>query len=148
MKDSITIGVLIGNANSPHTLNLMQGIHHATEQLKINALYFLGIHSSYYNQSSVVEHAEEDYDYQVNIVYDYAGMGNIDALIISYGTLCIFLEDNNKKEFLEKFQDIPYVLLEEQYETGRGGSIVINNYSGMYELVEHLVRDHGYRNFT
>ena len=29
MEKRYTIGVMIGNANSPHTMNLMQGIFHA-----------------------------------------------------------------------------------------------------------------------
>lgn len=149
MKDAITIGVLIGGtANSPYTLSLMQGIHHATQQLKINALYFLGIHSSFYNQLASAEPTEEDFDYQFNIVPDYAGLGNVDALIISYGTLCVYLGSNDKSEYLKKYQNIPYVLLGEKDDTGRGCSIVVDNYGGMYELVEHLVRDHGYREFT
>lgn len=46
MKGQYTIGVLIGNANSPHTMDLMQGIHHAAEKSNVNVLFFLGIHSS------------------------------------------------------------------------------------------------------
>lgn len=39
---------MIGNANSPHTMDLMQGIFHAAESMDVNVLFFLGIHSSYY----------------------------------------------------------------------------------------------------
>lgn len=148
MKNSFTIGVLIGNANSPYTLNLMQGIYHASEKLHMNAVYFMGVRSTCYYHSYFVDHAEEDYDYQFNIVYDYVGLGNVDALIISYGSVCVFLDKNNKSEFLKKFRNIPYVLVEETDETGEGGSIIADNYNGMYELVEHLVRDHGYREFA
>jgi diguanylate cyclase (GGDEF)-like protein len=75
-------------------------------------------------------------------------LGHVDALIISYGSVCVFLGDNHKEEFLERFHDIPYVLVEELDETNLGSSVIVDNYSGMYELVEHLVRDHGYREFT
>ena len=37
-----TIGVMIGNANSPHTMNLMQGIFHAAKSMDVNVLFFLG----------------------------------------------------------------------------------------------------------
>ena len=33
MEKRYTIGVMIGNANSPHTMNLMQGIFHAAKSI-------------------------------------------------------------------------------------------------------------------
>lgn len=148
MEKRYTIGVLIGNANSPHTMDLMKGIYHAAEKMDVNLLYFLGIHSNYTYRAYFGENAEDDYDYQYNIVYDYTSLGKVDALIISYGSLCIFLEEKNQEAFLQKFEGIPYVLLEDKDESGKGTSIIADNYDGMYTVVEHLVRDHGYREFT
>ncbi|MDD2959277.1 MAG: GGDEF domain-containing protein [Lachnospiraceae bacterium] len=148
MEKTYTIGVLIGNANSPHTMDLMQEIHRSSKKLNVNILYFLGIHSRYYYRSYFGENSEDDFDYQFNIVYDYAWLGKVDALVIAYGSLGIFLENNNKNAFLKKFSGIPYVLLEESDETHQGTSIISDNYNGMYELTEHLTRDHKYRNFT
>ncbi|MDD2981190.1 MAG: GGDEF domain-containing protein [Hespellia sp.] len=148
MNDVFTIGVLIGNANSPHTMDLMQGIYRASKKLNVNLLFFLGIHSRYYYRSYFGENPGDDYDYQFNIVYDYAWLGKVDALIISYGSLCIFLEGNNKAAFLNKFSGIPYVLLEEPDTTPTGSSIISDNYGGTFQIVEHLVKDHGYRDFT
>ena len=42
MEKRYTIGVMIGNANSPHTMNLMQGIFHAANSMDVNVLFFLG----------------------------------------------------------------------------------------------------------
>ena len=42
MEKRYTIGVMIGNANSPHTMNLMQGIFHAAKSMDVNVLFFLG----------------------------------------------------------------------------------------------------------
>lgn len=148
MEKRYTIGVLIGNANSPHTMDLMKGIYHAAEKMDVNLLYFLGIHSNYSYRAYFGESAEDDYDYQFNVVYDYTRLGNVDALIISYGSLCIFLEEKSQEAFLQKYEGIPYVLLEDKDESGKGTSIIADNYSGMYSVVEHLVRDHGYREFT
>ncbi|MDD3254066.1 MAG: GGDEF domain-containing protein [Lachnospiraceae bacterium] len=148
MDNVYTIGVLIGNANSPHTMDLMQGIYRASKKLNVNLLFFLGIHSRYHYRSYFGEQAEDDYDYQFNIVYDYAWLGKVDALIISYGSLCIFLDDADKTTFLNKFSGIPYILLEDRDETMTGSSIISDNYHGMFQLVEHLVTDHGYRDFT
>ena len=42
MEKRYTIGVMIGNANSPHTMNLMQGIFHEAKSMDVNVLFFLG----------------------------------------------------------------------------------------------------------
>lgn len=148
MEKRLTIGVLIGNANSPHTLDLMKGIYEASEKMDVNIMYFLGIHTGDYNRIPDGSDKEEDFDYQFNIVYDYAWLGKVDALIISYGTLSIFLENNDKEAFLSRFHGIPYVMVEENADAGQGVSIKSDNYAGMYHIMEHLIKVHGYRRFT
>ena len=148
MNKKYTIGVMIGNANSPHTMDLMQGIFHAAESMSVNVLFFLGIHSSYYYKSYFGEDAEDDYDYQFNAAYDYEAFADLDALIIAYGSLCIFLDEKESAVFLEKYRNKPRVILEERDKTGTATSIIADNYNGMYAIAEHLVKDHGYRNFT
>lgn len=148
MKKSYTVGVLIGNANSPHTMDLMQGIYHAAEEMGVNLLFYLGIHSESYYHTYFGEDAGDDFDYQFNVVYDYTLFGRVDALIISYGTMGQFLEEDNTNAFLDRFRGIPYVLLEERDERQEGISIIADNYHGMYEIAEHLVRDHGCRRLT
>ena len=81
MEKRYTIGVMIGNANSPHTMNLMQGIFHAAKSME-----------SYFGEDT-----EDDYDYQFNVVYDYQAFADADALIIAYGSLCIFLDEKESK---------------------------------------------------
>lgn len=41
MKKRYTIGVMIGNANSPHTMDLMQGIFHAADLWTSMFCFFL-----------------------------------------------------------------------------------------------------------
>ena len=69
-------------------------------------------------------------------------------MIIAYGSLCIFLDEKERKTFLDKYKDKPCVLVEERDHSGKATSIIADNYHGMYAVAEHLVRDHGYRRFT
>lgn len=39
MEKRYTIGVMIGNANSPHTMDLMQGIFHAAHSMNVNVIF-------------------------------------------------------------------------------------------------------------
>ena len=107
-----TIGVLIGNANSPHTRSLMRGVHDAAEKLNVNVMFYLGIHMAYYYRDYFNSVVNSNFDYQYNVVYNYALLGDVDAIIISYGSLCIFLEDKNVDDFIARFEDIPHVILE------------------------------------
>ncbi|MBQ8304977.1 MAG: GGDEF domain-containing protein [Blautia sp.] len=143
-----TIGVLIGNANSPHTLEVMKGIHQSAKEQGVQVLFFLGIHSTFYYRAYFGNNPDDDYDYQFNVVYDYSHLGKVDALIIAYGSMGLYLDNISKAAFLKRYADIPQVLLEDTDDEGVRSSIIADNYNGVYTLVEHLVRDHGCRDLT
>ncbi len=147
MKKRYTIGVIIGNANSPHTRTLMKGITDAAQKMNVNIIFFLGVHMASYYYEYYGENMDDRHDFQYNVVYDYANIANVDGLIIAYGSLCIFLEDKNKEHFLDRFKGIPYVLVEDRDESGKASSVISDNYHGIYQIVEHMVLEHGYKNF-
>lgn len=140
-----TIGVLIGNAHTSHPKELMAGVASAAKEKDVNVIFFLGTHSSYVLRDIIGEAHRDCFDYQFNSIYDYALLADVDALIVAYGTVSLFLENKNKKEFFEKFGNIPYVVLEEGAVEGQNGtSVQIDNYGGMKANVEHLIEKHGY----
>lgn len=147
MKKRYTIGVVIGNANSPHTRTLMRGICDAAKRMDVNIIFFLGVHMANYYHEYFGENMENRHDFQYNVVYDYANLADVDGLIIAYGSLCIFLEDKNKQHFLDRFKGIPYVLVEDRDENKVGSSVISDNYNGMYKVVEHLILEHDYKEF-
>ena len=67
---------------------------------------------------------------------------------MTYGMMSIFMKSDYGKQYLEYFRNVPCVLINEQTDRLNWTSIIVDNYNGMYELVEHLVRDHGYHNFA
>ncbi|MBD5465944.1 MAG: GGDEF domain-containing protein [Lachnospiraceae bacterium] len=142
------IGVLIGNAHTAHPKELIQGICQGAKEYTCNLLFFLGTQSSVFSQDIYGYKMGEDYDYQFNVIYDYALLGNLDALIISYGTLCIFLENQDRDYFFRRFQKLPCIVLEEKGLEGDGNYIISGNYSGMTDIMEHLIADHGYKNIV
>lgn len=147
MEKRYTIGVVIGNANSPHTKTLMRGICDAAEKMNVDIIFFLGVHMANYYHDYFGDKMENRHDFQYNVVYDYAKLADVDGLIIAFGSLGIFMEDKSKQRFLDRFEEIPYVLVEDRDESGRGGSVISDNYQGMYKTVEHLVTVHHYKKF-
>ncbi|MDR0948669.1 MAG: GGDEF domain-containing protein [Lachnospiraceae bacterium] len=140
----ISIGALVGNVHSPHTVDLLHGMEEAASQYDVNVFYFLGTHSSHLLEYLFGRDTKADYDYQFNTIYDYACLANLDALIIAYGSLCIFLENTSKEEFLARFRKIPYLMIEDFEDQNGGNCLLTDNVGGMTQLVEHLLIDHGF----
>ncbi len=147
MKKRYTFGVLIGNANSPHAKTMMWGISDAAKKMDVDIIFFLGVHMADYYYEYFGEDKERSHDYQYNVVYDYANLADIDGLIVAYGTLCIFLEDTNKEHFLNRFPGIPFLIAEDRDTRKMGSSVISDNYNGMFQVVEHLIVEHGYKEF-
>ena len=145
-KRKLTIGVLIGNANSAHSINTLQGIRQAAKETGVNTVVFLGIHTEYVYKEFFK--SEGSYDYQSLTVFDYVSLSKVDALIISYGELVVFLKEAERGNFLDRFNSIPKIILEERVEDEITRYQISDNYNGMRAAVEHLAGDHGYRHFV
>lgn len=144
MKTRCNIGVIIGNANSPHAMDIMAGINRAAEEMDVNLLYFVNVSSPYVAQVYPQEESAET-DYHRNAIYEYAGHAKADVWIMTYGIMSIFLKGKERDSYLKYFQGTPCVLLDEQTQEPGWTSIISDNYGGIYELTVHLIRDHGYR---
>lgn len=147
MQERCKIGVVIGNANSPHAVNIMKGIDQASKECDVQIMYFMNVSSPYTAQLYPPD-TSIGWDYQKSAIYDYARYVKADVLIMTYGMMSIFMKSDYGKQYLEYFRNVPCVLINEQTDRPNWTSIIVDNYNGMYELVEHLVRDHGYHNFA
>lgn len=147
MQERCKIGVVIGNANSPHAINIMKGIDQASKECDVQIMYFMNVSSPYTAQLYPTD-TSIGWDYQKSAIYDYARYVKADVLIMTYGMMSIFMKSDYGKQYLEYFRNVPCVLINEQTDRPNWTSIIVDNYNGMYELVEHLVRDHGYHNFA
>lgn len=145
-KKRLTIGVFIGNANSSHSITTLHGIKQAAKETGVNTVVFLGMHTEYMFRDFFKE--EISLDYQTMTVFDYAYLSKLDALIISYGELVVFLKEAEKAGFIDKFRDIPKIVLEECVENYNTRYQISENYNGMHSVVEHLAGEHGYRHFV
>ena len=144
-KSAYNIGALIGNVHTNHPKELIQGICEAAKDYDVNIEFFLGTQSAVLCQEMSKFESSENYDYQFNTIYDYALLGDLDALIISYGTTNVFFEQSKKELFLKKFSAIPKVVLEEQEERPDTSYLISDNYQGITRIMEHLIVDHRYK---
>ncbi len=139
------IGIIMGNVYTAHPKELLHGIYDAAAKMPVNLQLFLGTQSNAFYRTMNSAASEENFDRQFNSIYDFALFGGLDALIIAYGTLCIFLNDAEKQNFFEKYRGIPHIVLEDKSSVEGNGSFISDNYSGMMQIMNHLIEKHHYR---
>jgi len=138
------IGVLVGDVSFDFSQELMSGVCDASTGFGAQVVFLLGM-----QRHSRQTHTSESAMYAIshNSVYDYASLVGADAFIMACGSLSGYSGAGLYQQFLERFGDHPYVVLQEKVndEFGNRTSIVIENYQSYYQCVQHIVVDHGYR---
>ena len=139
------VGVMLGNIHTQHPKELIEGIYEEASDENVNVTLFLGAQGNafdFWKQSNAS--GSMSYHYQFNALYDYALISKLDVLIISYGTLCIYFDQDDKEEFISKFRQVPLVILEEYEEGSNDSYIMSDNYGSMTNIMEHLITHHKY----
>ena len=144
MKKKYTIGVMAGNANSPYTVETLNGIYEAAAQADANVICFTGVHSSFFYKDYFEKENQEDYSYQSCIAFDYDNLCDVDAMIVYLGTMSVFMTERELHEFQRRLSVVPNVYLQDHAEGPNICSITENNYKGIKNLMDHLINFHGY----
>jgi putative nucleotidyltransferase with HDIG domain len=130
-----TVGFLIDHTDSQYQFGILQGISDFAEHRDINLICLEG------GLLNPGQHLR----YEKNILYELATPCRLDGLIILSDSVGIRLDDEALFDFRESFQPLPVIFV------GRGHprvpSIVIDSFSGMKEMVVHLIEKHNYRSF-
>ena len=146
MEKRKKIGVFVANAHMDHPKKIIRSIYRYFEDKKVDVHFLLGTESgSFYHG---LNDDSTDFDYQYLSMFDYAFFEDFDLLIIAYGSLNTFQQLNDKKTFLDKFKDIPCIILEDNCPPEIGLNLIADNYNGMKQCVEHLIKEHGYKDIV
>ena len=122
MEDRILqVGVLMGNVFTKHPIEVLKGLSVGADEHNVTLTVIPGAQGSIYNYWENNEGESDDlnfseYNYQYNALYDYAQIAGFDALIITYGTLMMYLSADEKAHFFDRFKGIPMVVLQEYNE--------------------------------
>ena len=142
-KKRYTIGVMVGGMHGTFPKEIISGIIAAGNELDVNVCLFLGTQTKGYFQDILLDEYKQDtYDYQFNTIYDYAQISGLDGLIISYGTLARYMGDVSPEDFAKKFFPIPTIFMSAVVDLPGCNSLISDNYQGICDVVEHLIRDH------
>ena len=134
-----TVGVMIHYLDNDYSKILLKGITSAAEELDVNLVIMPGrsLNSQLHDQKYTT------YEYQYNTIYSYATAQNLDALIVSAGTVGQFVTREEFKKFLDGFNGLPIITLESVVS---GYPCIRLSGSGIKDMVNHLITVHGRKN--
>jgi diguanylate cyclase (GGDEF)-like protein len=80
------------------------------------------------------------YQYQCNVIYDLVNVDNVDALILPSGLYCNYLSKEEYEKFYRRYLPLPIVSI--TIPLPEAVNVVVNNKKGLYDALNHLIRDH------
>ena len=140
-KKRLTIGVLVSGIMDDNTRDVCRGVLREARAADVNIVVFPGK----YWERDLTENRELMYEYQHNTIFSYAKKENVDALIISAGSIGCFASRKSMEAMLRQFDGIPSVLVASKIEGYV--NVGFDNYQGIKEGLEYLIEDCGCRHF-
>ena len=89
-KTRKTIAIIIGNAISSYSIEMMEGFQTCARRENLNLVFFTGPYLSNYYKDILTGSFSWDYEYQFHTIYDYVHYLKPDAIIVAYGLLSTF----------------------------------------------------------
>ncbi len=130
--DKPTIGLLMGLLNEPSWTSIWAGVADVVAEQEVDLLCFTG---------GILEDPA-GFQKQANVLYDLVDVEQLDGVIF-WGGIGKLVGPEKLNAFYNRFKAIPRVSIGESFSDIP--SITADNYGGMYQVVTHLVEDHGFR---
>ncbi len=136
-----TIALLLSALDNSYDESLCRGVNIACQELGYNLIVLPG---NYINRE-VTAKDQKPFIYQFNTIYDCVNSANISGIIIAAGSIGAFTNETKIREFLDKYKDIPMVLVSSLFD----GYTCINydNSNGIRDGLRYLVETCGCKKF-
>ncbi len=133
MNKNYTFGLLIDWIENPYHLSLLNGIVESSQKHNVNLLSFVG---GAINSNRIHEIPR-------NIIYEYANKRNVDGIIMLTGSIGHFCSSTELEDYIKKFDPLPVISISQSLKNSF--SLLVDNKSGLKALINHLIRDHGFK---
>jgi DNA-binding LacI/PurR family transcriptional regulator/signal transduction histidine kinase len=130
-----TIGILSNSLDYEYQVLIWAGVKAAAKELNFNVICFTGAEI---NSPNPIRQER-------NKIFELISKHNIDGLIIVPSTNCNFMTIKEMEAYFKRFNFIPMVSI--GIKLKNIPSIIIDNKSGLKNLVDHLIEVHGYKKF-
>lgn len=131
----LSIGLLIDQATAYYQMNIILG---AVEAAKANGVNLVCIEGG-------CIHSKHDHHARQNFVYDLVSEGDFDGILL-LSSVCRFAEPAQILEFRDRFRPLPIVSI--AYQIEGCGNILIDDATGLCDLLKHLIEYHHFRRFA
>lgn len=128
-----TIGLLVSGISEIFTELICKGVMHAVREAGMNLVVLPGR----YIDRDLTTRYEIMYEYQYNTIFSYANQYNLDAVIVSAGSIGCYTTEERVRELLEPFSNIPCVLVASKID----GYISVNydNDLGIRQGIDYMI---------
>lgn len=135
----LNVGLLISELEDDFCRGFCEGANAASKEIDANLFIFPGK----YIDADYNDIYRTGYDYQFNSLFRYAKLNDMDAFVVTIGTICSNISAEKKLEFLMQF-DKPVVVV--AAKTEGFPNIYFDNKTGLKEGIRHLIEEHGRKN--
>jgi DNA-binding LacI/PurR family transcriptional regulator/signal transduction histidine kinase len=129
----VTIGVILGSIGELYQAHIWPGILDAAKEHEVGIIVYSG----------KIPHSPTEADREEGVVYGLPDPSCVDGVILLEGVLSNFMSPEEKAAFIRQYEPLPIVSI--AGTTEGVPSVIIDNKTGMRALVEHFIKDHGYR---
>jgi PAS domain S-box-containing protein len=126
-----TIGLMCVKPDNECSINMWSGVRDTAWEHGVNLVYFAGGELG----SPVYE--------QANIVYELVNPEHLNGLVIWGTQLAHYADFEGLKTFCQRYSSLPIINIGLALEGIP--SLLADQYQGMYDVVTHLIEEHGYR---
>lgn len=138
-KKRLNIGFFTCHLDNDYAYEVCKGIDYAAKEADVNLVVFPGM----YMNASYNDPKNARFDYQYNSIFYYASEHNLDALIVSIGSIGSFLSENDMIAFLKNF-NMPILTIE--IEVPGYPCLYTEGRTGMKQAINHLIQEHNAQN--
>jgi diguanylate cyclase (GGDEF)-like protein len=139
-KKRLKLGVLVTSLSTNYVHEFCLGIENAARDSNTDIYFFSNLN----NEDTFMLLENKIYYDSHTGVFEISSFTDIDAFILPIGIISHYLTDQKipNKSFLDLFSGKPYIIIEDKIEGER--CITVDNRKGFYDLISHLIEDHGY----
>lgn len=134
MQKKPTIGIMIPELFDPYQVKIWKGISYRIEELGLRQICFVG---------GAFNYNENKHKFR-NKLYNLVTTEQLDMLLFFSGPLTVSSGPQGITDFLKTLDNIPSVSI--GIDIPGMSSVIVDNESGMYDLVDHMIKVHNCKN--
>lgn len=133
MKKRLNIGLFVSNLINDFDIAVYRGVERGAQEMDANLIVFPGR----YLRGQYNDKERTKSEYQYNTVFAYADKQNIDVLLVLLGTIGTVITEEEKRDFLELYSDIPVIILADEMPGYK--CLVFENRCGLKDGIVDLI---------